>query len=301
MAVAGISPTPSFTHSRMRPSSTRSQGAHRGASKMLGAILLLTASLLVMDGTRFEAHAAEPSSSQPATLIDAAASELAAEGDASAQQQAAEDAAAKAALEAAEIAKTEAAAKAEAEADMAKALEEANPNVTPLREAPASSKAAQSTTKKPKGLGGFSTDPTKPIEIEADSLEVAQDQQTATFIGNVKATQGTLILNAAKLKVSYAESADGNTEVTRIDATGAVHISSANDQSANGDWAIYQVKDETITMGDAVILRQGPNIIRGARLAINLATGRAKVDARAVGGASGGDGRVRGLFQPPKR
>ena len=297
MAVAGISPTLSFTHPRMCPSNTGLQRSYRGASKMLGAILLLTTSLLVMDGTRLEAFAADPASSQPATLLDAAASELAAEGDVSAQQQAA----AKTALEAAETAKAEAAAKIEAEADMAKALEGANPNVTPLREAPASSKAAQSTSQKPKGLGGFSADPTKPIEIEADSLEVAQDKQTATFIGNVKATQGTLILNATKLKVSYAESANGDTEVTRIDATGAVHISSANDQSADGDWAIYQVKNETITMGDAVILRQGPNIIRGTRLAINLATGRAKVDASAVSGASGGDGRVRGLFQPPKR
>lgn len=283
MAVAGISSTSPLTRPCTLPSTGKlGSGKPFFAPKLLGATLLLAASFLAMDGHRLGAHAEEITPDQPSALLDAAATELAA-------------------TEAAEMVEAEAAAKVEAEADMTKALEGANPHITPLSEAPASSKAAQSTSQKPKSLGGFSTDPDKPIEIEADTLEVAQDKQTATFIGNVKATQGALILHAEKLQVSYAETADGNTELTRIDATGAVHISSANNQSADGDWAIYQVKDETITMGDTVILRQGPNIIRGTRLLINLRTGRAKVDASSAGGATGGDGRVRGLFQPPKR
>ena len=296
MAVAGISSRSPFIRPATR---TLSFGRPFFAPELLGALLLLTVSLLAVDGYRHGAKAdgATPTPMPPSTLINEAATELAEEADATLQEQAKE----KAAAEAATLAKAAAAAKAEAEADMTKTLEEANPNITPLSEAPASSKAAQNKSQKPKGLSGFSADPDKPIEIEADTLEVAQDNQTATFIGNVKATQGALILNAAKLKVSYAESDDGNTEVTRIDATGAVHISSSNNQSADGDWAIYMVKDETITMGDAVILRQGPNIIRGTSLAINLRTGRAKVDASAVSGSKSGDGRVRGLFQPPKR
>lgn len=303
MAVAGILPTFSLTRTH---ASIGAQGLKR--APLLAATLFVTAGLMAVQGAHHGAYAADPAPTKPATLLEATAAELAAEEDRAPQTQVADPAQAATAAKAAEAAKEEAAAlaakeaaKADAEADMTKALEGANQNVVPLSEAPASSKAAQSTAQTPKGLGGFSADPTKPIEIEADTLEVAQDNQTATFIGNVKAVQGTLILNAAKLKVTYEEASDGNTEITRIDANGAVHISSANDQSADGDWAIYQVKNETITMGDAVILRQGPNIIRGTRLAINLATGRAKVDASTTSGSTGGDGRVRGLFQPPKR
>lgn len=295
MAVAGILPTFSLTRTH---ASIGAQGLKR--APLLAATLFVTAGLMAVQGAHHGAYAADPAPTKPATLLEATAAELAAEEDRAPQAQVADPAQAATAAKAAEAAKEEA-AKVDAEADMTKVLEGANQNVAPLSEAPASSKAAQSASQTPKGLGGFSADPTKPIEIEADTLEVAQDNQTATFIGNVKAVQGTLILNAAKLKVTYEEASDGNTEITRIDANGAVHISSANDQSADGDWAIYQVKNETITMGDAVILRQGPNIIRGTRLAINLATGRAKVDASTTSGSTGGDGRVRGLFQPPKR
>lgn len=295
MAVAGILPTFSLTRTH---TSIGAQGLKR--APLLAATLFVTAGLMAVQGAHHGAYAADPAPTKPATLLEATAAELAAEEDRAPQAQVADPAQAATAAKAAEAAKEEA-AKVDAEADMTKVLEGANQNVAPLSEAPASSKAAQSASQTPKGLGGFSADPTKPIEIEADTLEVAQDNQTATFIGNVKAVQGTLILNAAKLKVTYEEASDGNTEITRIDANGAVHISSANDQSADGDWAIYQVKNETITMGDAVILRQGPNIIRGTRLAINLATGRAKVDASTTSGSTGGDGRVRGLFQPPKR
>lgn len=299
MAVAGILPTFPLTRTRTH--------APVGAQvlkrvPLLAATLFVTAGLMAAQGAHHSAHAADPAPTKPASLLEATAAELAAEADSAPQTHVTDPAqAAESAQEEAAAAAAKEAAKADAEADMTKALEGANQNVAPLSEAPASSKAAQSASQTPKGLGGFSADPSKPIEIEADTLEVAQNNQTATFIGNVKAVQGTLILNAAKLKVTYEETSDGNTEITRIDANGAVHISSANDQSADGDWAIYQVKNETITMGDAVILRQGPNIIRGTRLAINLATGRAKVDASAASGSTGGDGRVRGLFQPPKR
>ena len=42
----------------------------------------------------------------------------------------------------------------------------------------------------------------------------------------------------------------GGTEITRIDAKSNVHVMSEDDQSASGDWALYMVANETITMGD---------------------------------------------------
>lgn len=159
---------------------------------------------------------------------------------------------------------------------------------------------------------GFKTDPDAPIEIEADTLEVEQNAQTATFIGNVVAVQGGMRLRSDQLIVTYAQKSDGTAsedggtggaEITRIDAKSNVHVMSEDDQSASGDWALYLVADETITMGDAVILRQGENVIRGQRLRIDLNSGQARVE----GGVSATDtenpssGRVRGLFQAPQQ
>lgn len=153
---------------------------------------------------------------------------------------------------------------------------------------------------------GFQTDPDAPIEIEADTLEVEQGSQTATFIGNVVAVQGTIRMASDRLRVHYAEQSDGTTsktEITRIRATGNVHVMSEDDQSADGEWALYEVASEVITMGDAVVLRQGENVIRGQGLTINLQSGQARVDGgvNTSTGTEGGSGRVRGLFQAPQQ
>ncbi len=160
-------------------------------------------------------------------------------------------------------------------------------------------------------LIGFRTDPDAPIEIEADTLIVEQTDQQATFIGSVVAVQGAMTLTSDRLIVTYAakeapagsSATEGGTEVQQIHATGNVHVMSEDDQSALGEWAIYEVADAEITMGDAVVLRQGENVIRGKRLRIDLNTGRARVDGgvTATEGENGSSGRVRGLFQSPQQ
>ena len=162
-----------------------------------------------------------------------------------------------------------------------------------------------------KGLVGFRADPNAPIEIEADTLEVEQNAQQATFIGNVDAIQGTMRLRSDRLVVTYAEKTAastggaGGTEITRIRATGDVHVMSEDDQSADGQWAIYEVAASEITMGDAVVLRQGDNVVRGNRLKIDLNTGQARVESTATSGTgtveNGSNGRVRGLFRVPEQ
>jgi lipopolysaccharide export system protein LptA len=159
---------------------------------------------------------------------------------------------------------------------------------------------------------GFRADPDAPIEIEADTLEVEQSSEKATFIGRVIAVQGPLRLTSDRLVVTYARNADSapesssdpdsGTKIERIRATGSVHVMSEDDQSADGDWAVYEVASSNITMGDSVVLRQGENVIRGKRLTIDLNSGQARVDGgvNATTGENGSSGRVRGLFQVPQ-
>lgn len=139
-------------------------------------------------------------------------------------------------------------------------------------------------------VGGFEHDSGQPIEIGSDSLEVRQEDNTAVFVGNVDARQGGARLQANRVEVSYDAGGTGSSALKRLRAEGDVHISSAGNV-ARGDWADYDVPSGIITMGDDVLLSQGPgNAIQGSRLRIDLNTGRASV--------SGGSGGVSVVFSP---
>ncbi|HZD26907.1 MAG TPA: LptA/OstA family protein [Alphaproteobacteria bacterium] len=149
----------------------------------------------------------------------------------------------------------------------------------------------------------------KPIQIDADQLEVRQDQNLAIFSGNVQAAQGRIRLRADQVKVRYqarkkGKDQDGGKDgnggnggapaagtITRIDALGHVFVSSP-EETAQGDAGVYEVPAKRITLTGNVVLTRGQNVIRGNRLVLDMASGRSHVE--------GGSNRVRGLFVPPK-
>ncbi|MGH6896319.1 MAG: LptA/OstA family protein [Geminicoccaceae bacterium] len=147
-------------------------------------------------------------------------------------------------------------------------------------------------------------DTTLPIEITADSLEVVQDQQIATFTGNVDAVQGDMVLSAELLRVHYGDADDAAAappetgSIRRIEAEGNVFLSSPR-ETAQGTAGVYDVAANRVTLEGAVVLTRGDNVIRGDRLEIDLASGRSQMFA-AVPSTAGGTApqRVRALFIP---
>ncbi len=152
--------------------------------------------------------------------------------------------------------------------------------------------------------GGFKHDSTQPIEISADALEVRQEQQTAVFTGAVDARQGDVRMQADRLIVSYdADANEGGGEqsaIRSVRAEGSVFIT-GTDQSAQGDWADYDVASGVILMGDTVTLTQGQgNVLGGGKLRIDLNAGNARIDAGEVR-TDGTRERVGGIFLPTQR
>ncbi len=182
-------------------------------------------------------------------------------------------------------------------------------------------------------IGGFSglsgTDSKKPIDIESDRLEVDDKKHTAIFIGNVSVTQGDNNLKAPQLEVFYenADQAQGadkggsasnmakpvksasvpadpisSGQIKRIHAFGGkVVVTSAKDgQEATGDDAIYDVKAQLITLtGKEVVLSQASNKVKGTKLQIDLATGKATILTGEPGQSDGHAvrQRIRAIFQ----
>jgi lipopolysaccharide export system protein LptA len=149
----------------------------------------------------------------------------------------------------------------------------------------------------------FQHDSKLPIEITADSLEVMQKDQIATFVGNVDAVQGDLVLSSDQLRVHYRASEDerGITtgSIRRIEATGHVFLSSP-EETAQGEFGVYDVDGGLLTLEGSVVLTRDENVVRGQRLEIDLATGRSQMFA-AVPSTAGGtpEQRVKAVFVPP--
>lgn len=125
-------------------------------------------------------------------------------------------------------------------------------------------------------FGGIKADPSQPVEVTADNLEVDQTTGQATFSGNVLVTQGEMKLSADKVQVIYDQEAR---KIARMDATGNVLLVSGPD-AAEAQNAEYTVDSGTIVMTGNVLLNQGPSTIAGERMVVDLTTGAAQMSGR---------------------
>lgn len=147
-------------------------------------------------------------------------------------------------------------------------------------------------------MGSFKTNPTAPIGVNADSLDVDDKRKVAIFRGDVDATQDTFRITCAELSAFYkgetgfvdaasaatAPKKGGNgAELSRIEARKDVRVTSKDGQTASGDWADFDTKTNKVTMGGNVVLSKGKSMVRGTRLLIDLTTGESKIDTAPQG------------------
>jgi lipopolysaccharide export system protein LptA len=157
-----------------------------------------------------------------------------------------------------------------------------------LAVAPAAGQQAART-----GLSGFNSN--APVDVDADRIEVQDRSDRAIFSGNVIARQGNMTMNAARLTVAYTNGPGSGVNVERLEATGGVTLHTPT-ETAQGNFAIYDVDRRIVTMIGGVHLTQGQNRVQGGRLVLDLNSHRAVMDG---GGGSGG--RVSGRFTVPPR
>lgn len=150
----------------------------------------------------------------------------------------------------------------------------------------------------------------KPIQIDANSLEVLQNEKKAIFKGNVVATQGDIRLKSDRMTVHYKQGGTSEQKdnaasplssgISKIEVDGNVFLATPQ-ESAKGEKGVYQVDQKTIRLMGGVVLTRGQNVLKGSGLEYNLATGKSLL----TGGVSAEDsgkpvsgGRVRALFVP---
>lgn len=135
------------------------------------------------------------------------------------------------------------------------------------------------------GFGGLKADPSQPVEVTADKLDVDQSNGQALFTGNVLVGQGEMRLAAPRLLVIYKE--DGGIE--RLEATGGVTLTSGED-AAEAERADYTIDSGVVIMRGNVLLTQGTNVLTANEMTVNLTSGTAQMG-----------GRVKTVLNPAKK
>ena len=139
-----------------------------------------------------------------------------------------------------------------------------------------------------------------PVDVTAQRIEVQDRADRAIFAGNVHVTQAELTLDTPRLTVAYSGGqGNSNPQIRRLDAAGGVTVKSPS-ETARGDFGIYDLDRKLITLIGNVQLNREQNQINGARLVIDLDSGRAVVDGGPPGVNQSG-GRVTGHFTVPQR
>ena len=155
---------------------------------------------------------------------------------------------------------------------------------------------AQSQQQQPvSALKGHDSD--APVDVNADRIEVQDRAERAMFVGNVHVRQAELTLDTQRLTVAY--SSNGGVQIRRLDAAGGVTVHSPS-ETAKGDFGIYDLDRKLITLIGNVQLNRDQNQVNGARLVIDLDSGRAVIDGGPPGVNQSG-GRVSGHFTVPQR
>ena len=157
---------------------------------------------------------------------------------------------------------------------------------------------AQSGANAPNALQGFQQNRGQPVQIEALRLEVRDKDKMATFSGNVKVVQGDTTMRCKKLVVFYEQDnkdgqhaqasaqtmkaaspgPGGSSQISKLEASGGVTVNQ-KDQTATGERALFDMKSNTVTLLGNVLVTQGPNVMRGEKLVVDLATGVSRVEA----------------------
>jgi lipopolysaccharide export system protein LptA len=152
-------------------------------------------------------------------------------------------------------------------------------------------------------ISGIKLSGDKPIQIESDKLEVRQNENVAIFTGNVSVVQGPTLLKAGRMTVYYVKkdeaggsgTSSGNTgsamtgsaNIDHLEVDGKVYVKS-DDQVATGDRGTFDMQTEVLVLsGDKVVLSQGPNVLTGCKLTVQMKTGLAQVDGCDKGGSGG--------------
>ncbi|RCL00332.1 MAG: lipopolysaccharide export system protein LptA [Candidatus Tokpelaia sp. JSC085] len=133
----------------------------------------------------------------------------------------------------------------------------------------------------------------EPVQIEADSMKIQDQERRAIFTGNVSVIQGDKMLRAGKMIVQYTKLKDkteksrwtlshgdlGSTSIEKMEVANKVYLKSGY-KVATGDRGIFDgISNVMVLSGSKVVLTDGDNVFIGCRLTAHMDTGQAFLES----------------------
>lgn len=153
----------------------------------------------------------------------------------------------------------------------------------------------------PLQAAALNTDKDKPMNIEADRVDIDDEKGISTFRGNVVMTRGSVIIKGDMVEV-YRNKAK---ELDKVHSTGNLaHFQQRpegkpDDVIAEGQELFYDAVKEILIIRRQGKVIQGGDIFRGEHIVYD--SKRDLVEARGSKGGNGKKGRVQMTLQPSKK
>jgi len=139
------------------------------------------------------------------------------------------------------------------------------------------------------------------IQIVADKLITNSAEKFAEFIGDVRASQGNLVITSERLRIYYRDDPDHNKDQTggqesikRVVASGNVQVSSEK-YKAEANQVEYDPDTQVLVLtGENSAVTSGKNILTGSKISVNRKNGQIKVEGST-------HKRVKAVFYPKEK
>ena len=139
------------------------------------------------------------------------------------------------------------------------------------------------------------------IQIVADKLITNNAEKFAEFEGDVRASQGNMVITSERLRIYYKDDPDRNEDQTgsqelikRVVASGNVVVTSEK-YKAETDRVEYDLDTRVLVLiGENSTVTSGKNILSGSKITVNRENGQIKVE-------SSPQKRVKAVFYPKEK
>jgi lipopolysaccharide export system protein LptA len=143
-----------------------------------------------------------------------------------------------------------------------------------------------------------------PVSYSADNLEYFDGERRLLLTGDVDIVQNDARLRADQITLYFSDSTGGapaesggapgaglgSGDIDRMIAEGEVYYVRPA-QSARGNRAVYDVRQDSVTFSGNVVVASDENVIRGETMVLNISNRRTVIRPDS-------SGRVRGVFVP---
>ena len=136
------------------------------------------------------------------------------------------------------------------------------------------------------------SDRQQPMQINSDRFESGMDTNTTVLTGNVRITQGSLVVNAARADVTQEKGEVARALLTGKPATLKQAMEGGGELNAQAGTIDYKLTEETVELSGNVVLERPQGTLRSQRVVYSVKTGRLAAGEGVTGGVQ--------LVIPPK-